>query len=86
MLAPPSLTVLNFLSRRSVVGTNTGWGTNPNPAQIASIAALVGAFSLASGSADSAVVVNLPAGAYTAEISGVNNTTGVDLAELYEVP
>jgi hypothetical protein len=46
----------------------------------------VGAFPFAPGSADSAVVISLPAGAYTAQVSGVNNTTGLALAELYEAP
>jgi hypothetical protein len=67
------------------IASNTGWGTNTTPAQIASVAAQVGAFALASGSADCAVIVNLQAGAYTVEISGVNNTTGIALAEVYEV-
>jgi isoamylase len=82
-LSEPSLSVTN--SAGAVVASNTGWGTNPNPSQIASIAAQVGAFPLASGSADCAVVVSLPAGAYTVQISGVGNTTGVALAEVYEV-
>jgi hypothetical protein len=69
-----------------MIATNTGWGTNTNPAQIASVAAQVGAFALVSGSADSADVVNLAPGAYTIQISGVNSTTGVALAEVYEVP
>ena len=46
----------------------------------------MGAFALTSGSADSAQIVNLTAGAYTMQISGVGNTTGVALAEVYEVP
>jgi len=36
-------------------------------------------------SADSALLVSLPPGAYTAEINGLNSTTGVALAEVYEV-
>lgn len=83
VLAQP---VLSVLSGQNVVGSNTGWTTGTNPSQITSIGATVGAFSLASGSADSAVVVNLPAGAYTAQVAGVNSTTGVALAEVYEVP
>jgi hypothetical protein len=83
VLAQSSLSVL---SGQTVIASNTGWGTNANPSQITSIGATVGAFSFAAGSADSAVVVNLSAGAYTAEVSGVNNTTGVALAEVYEVP
>jgi glucose/arabinose dehydrogenase len=83
-LAQPSLSV--FDSAGNVIATNTGWGTSSNPAQIASAAATVGAFALASGSADSAQIVSLSAGAYTMQVSGVNNSTGVALAELYEMP
>ena len=82
-LVQPSLSVL---SGTTVLSSNTAWGTYSTPAEIASVAAQVGAFALASGSADSAVIVSLPAGAYTAQVSGVGNTTGVGLAELYEVP
>jgi YVTN family beta-propeller protein len=82
-LAKPSLSVFN--SAGTMVASNTGWGTNSNPAQIASVAAQVGAFAFASGSADCALVVSLPAGAYTVQVSGVSNTTGVALAEVYEV-
>jgi hypothetical protein len=81
-LAQPSLSVF---SGQTVIASNTGWGTNPNPSQIASVAAQVGAFPFASGSADCAVIVSLPAGAYTVEISGVGDATGVALAEVYEV-
>jgi Ig-like domain-containing protein len=82
VLAQPTLSVY---SGSTVIASNTGWGTNSNPALIASTAAQVGAFSLASGSADCAVIVSLGAGPYTVQISGVNGTTGVALAEIYEV-
>jgi septal ring-binding cell division protein DamX len=75
-----------FDSTGKVIATNTGWGTNGNPAQIASTASSVGAFSLASGSGDSAQVISLSPGAYTMQVSGVSSTTGVALAEIYEVP
>jgi len=84
-LAQPSLTV-TAQAGGATIGTNTGWGTGSNPSQITSIGASVGAFALVSGSADSALVVNLTPGAYTMQISGVGNTTGVGLAEVYEVP
>jgi hypothetical protein len=83
VLAQPTLSVL---SGQTVLGSNTGWGTAPDPSQIASVGTSVGAFSLASGSSDSAMIVKLMPGAYTAQISGENNTTGVALAEIYEVP
>jgi hypothetical protein len=83
-LAQPSLSV--FDSSGTVIASNTGWGTGSNPTQITSAGASVGAFALASGSADSALIVNVSAGAYTMQLSGVNNSTGVALAEVYEVP
>jgi hypothetical protein len=68
-----------------LVASNTGWGTGPNAAQIPGISASVGAFPLTTGSADSALVASLTAGSYTVQISGVSNTQGVALAEVYEV-
>jgi hypothetical protein len=84
VLAQPSLSV--FDNSGNVIAANTGWGTNANPTQIDSTAATVGAFPLALGSADSAEIVNLRPGAYTMQISGVGNTTGIALAEVYVVP
>ena len=83
VLAQPILTVLN--SAGAMVASNTGWGTASNPSEIASIAAQVGAFALPNNSADCALIVNLSPGAYTVQVSGVGNTTGVALAEVYEV-
>ena len=82
-LAQPSLRVLD--NQGNVVASNTGWGTNPNPSQVANVAAQVGAFAFTPGSADCALVTSLPAGPYTVQVSGVGGTTGVALAEVYEV-
>jgi hypothetical protein len=46
----------------------------------------VGAFALPTGSRDAVLLLTLPPGAYTAQISGVADTTGVGLIEVYEVP
>jgi hypothetical protein len=67
------------------VATNAGWSSAPNASEIAAVTAATGAFALPSGSADSAILVNLAPGAYTAEIDGANGATGVALAEIYEV-
>jgi len=45
----------------------------------------VGAFALPSGSTEGALLVTLPAGIYSAEVSGVGNTTGTALVELYAI-
>ncbi len=41
---------------------------------------------IAASSADSALVVTLPAGAYSVEVTGAGGATGVAFPELYEVP
>jgi len=67
-----------------VLATNSGWGGSP---QLASVAASVGAFAWRNASSlDSALLVTLPPGAYTAQVSGASGDTGVALVELYEVP
>jgi hypothetical protein len=83
VLAKPSLTV--FDSSGTVIASNTGWGANSDPALIVSTSNSVGAFAFQSGSADCALIVSLQPGTYTAQVSGVNNSTGVALAEIYEV-
>ncbi|MCX6953908.1 MAG: hypothetical protein NTV51_17300 [Verrucomicrobia bacterium] len=45
-----------------------------------------GAFALKPGSKDSAMVVSLPPGSYSAVVSSVSNTSGAALIEVYEVP
>jgi len=83
LLAQPVLTL--FSAAGTVIATNTGWGTNSNSAQIAAAFTATGAFALPLDSADSALLVSLPPGSYTAEVSGLNGTEGVALAEVYEI-
>ncbi len=67
-----------------VLATNNGWGGDP---EIAATAAAVGAFSWTDPSSpDSALLITLPPGAYTAVVSGASGDTGVALVEVYEVP
>ena len=65
---------------------NTSWSAGTDAALIAAAAVRVGAFALSDGSKDCALLLYLPSGSYTAQISGVANTTGVALVEVYEVP
>ena len=67
----------------TLVASNTGWSGDP---QIAAVAAGVGAFAWTNPTgADSALLVTLPPGAYTAVVSGAAGDTGVALVEVYEV-
>ena len=83
VLADPTLTLY---SGTTALATNDNWSSGTNATEIAATAAAVGAFALTSGSKDAAIIVTLPPGAYTAVVSGVGNTTGTALVELYAVP
>jgi sugar lactone lactonase YvrE len=82
-LAQPVLTVLDKTGTK--IATNTGWGTNANAAQIAAAVHSQGAFAFAANGADSALLLTLQPGNYTAEVTGANGTTGTALAEVYLV-
>ena len=85
-LAQPVLSVYD--SGGNLVGLNVGWsnGSSADAVAVANAASAAGAFSLVPGSADSAVCLTLPPGQYTAEITGVDGTTGSALVEVYQVP
>jgi|CZKI01.1.fsa_nt_gi sugar lactone lactonase YvrE len=80
-LATPQLVLYD--SNNDALQSNGGWGGSQVLAQTF---AQVGAFPLNADSADAAILVTLPPGAYTAEVTGVNGAMGVGLAEIYEVP
>jgi hypothetical protein len=82
LLEAPTITLLN--STGTAIASNTGWSTNSNAAQIATVSQQVGAFALSSGSLDSVILTSLTPGSYTVELSGVGSTTGIGLVEVYE--
>jgi hypothetical protein len=75
---------LGLFSGSTELDGNSGWGGN---SEVANAAAAVGAFAWGSPTSnDSAILVTLPPGAYTAQVSGASNDSGVALVEVYEVP
>ncbi len=70
----------------SVIGRNDNWEEGAAGGSIAAASASVGAFALAAGSLDAALILNLFPGAYTAQVSGPGDQTGTALVEVYEVP
>lgn len=69
-----------------VVASNDNWHAQA-AADIVAAGRASGAFPLADGSSDAAVLVTLEPGAYTAVVNGgVNGTSGAALVEVYEVP
>jgi hypothetical protein len=81
-LTNPSLSIVRA-SDGVVVGTNTRWNTAANSSQIRTVSAGL-AFALPEGGGDSAFLQDLPAGAYTVAVTGVNAATGTVLAEVYD--
>lgn len=93
VLADPTLKVVT--SANVLVAQNDDWSTpqavagQPAPASgtdISAAATATGAFALTAGSKDSAILVTLPPGNYSAIVSGAGNTTGAALVEVYELP
>jgi len=79
LLADPFLTLINSATG-ATVATNDNW-----LASDAATMAAAGAFALPANSKDAVIVATLAPGAYTAQISGVGGTTGLTIAEVYEV-
>ena len=67
----------------TVVGSNDDWGGAPT---LATAMRAAGMGELAPGSADAALLLDLAPGIYTAQLTGVENTTGIGLVEIYEAP
>jgi sugar lactone lactonase YvrE len=82
VLENPVLTLFDAAGK--LVATNTAWSNNVNAPQVAAAMQSTGAFGLPQGSADSALLLGLAPGAYTAQLTGLNGATGVALAEVYE--
>ena len=76
---------LRLLSGNTVVASNTVWSTAPNAAEIITRSAEIGAFALAPNSGDCALLLGVAAGPYTVQLSGLNNTTGLGLVEIYDL-
>ncbi len=81
-LPDPELKLQNP-SSGAVLAVNTAWGGDT---EIANTAVSVGAFSWSVPSShDSALLITLPPGSYTAAASGESGDTGVAIVEVYEV-
>jgi sugar lactone lactonase YvrE len=83
LLPVPVLTV--FDSTGKVIASNSGWGSAATSPQIVAAETSVGAFLLGDNTSDCALILTVPAGTYTAQISSGDGSTGIALAEVYEM-
>jgi hypothetical protein len=82
-LADPQMAVYHG---NDVIATNNDWGDRGAAASIRAAEDKVGAFPLNAGSKDAAIVLDLDPALYSVKVTGVGDTTGVALVEVYEVP
>jgi len=83
VLADPAIAVLDATSTQ--IASNDNW-ESLNADAISAAGAQTGAFPFAHGSKDAALIVDLqPATTYTIQVSGVGNTTGNALVEVYDL-
>ena len=75
--------VLTIYQGGTVIYSNTVWGGDTTEAEVFPT---VGAFNLVVGHQDSGLLLSLPPGNYTAQVSGRNGGTGIALCEVYELP
>lgn len=93
----PSLALYDSAATANLITQDTGWQTAPSlPTTAPWLGAVapvdaapadfthLGAFALPQGSADSAMKISLPPGAYTAQVSSTVSSAGIVLAELYD--
>lgn len=80
-LADPVLNVYD--SKGNLVASNVSWSTSANAPALAAAAVATGAFALPATSADSALLLSLPPGSYTAVITSASNGSGSALFEAY---
>jgi hypothetical protein len=83
LLANPQL---ELHDANSLIGMNNDWQTTQIGGVITSDQVMeIQNSGLAPGPLESALIATLPPGNYTAIVSGVNNTTGIALAEVYDL-
>lgn len=75
-----------FDSHGNLMRTAHDWSSEVDADAIADAARRTGAFALDEGSDDSAMLVTLLPGAYTAQVAGENGSSGIALVEVYDLP
>ena len=78
-IADPKLEL--FTSSGSKIAENDTYAASLN-----AIFASVGAFGFVANAKDAALIVSLPPGGYTVQVSGADGGTGVAIVEVYELP
>lgn len=76
---------LELYQGAKVIGTNSGWATAKNAAEMSAAAKRALAFDLEANSLDAVIYTTLAPGSYTAAVSNNASTDGVALVEVYDL-
>lgn len=78
---------IRLFQNTTQIASNDDWCSDPTQvAAIEAAAKKTGLFALPEGSKDSAILIHLKPGLYTAQVSGSDGGSGVAMLEVYEVP
>ena len=84
---PLSDPMLTIYQGNTQLAQNDDWGSGPNTAQeLINAADSINAISLETGASDAAILITLAPGAYTLHVTSADGSTGIALAEIYEIP
>ena len=67
------------------IASNDNWESFGDPENLETIFQTVGAFALERGSKDAVALIELAPGAYTMQVSGVGDSAGISLVEVYDL-
>jgi hypothetical protein len=82
VLAHPVLSLFNVKGVK--IASSDSWDSGGLAAEITDVSAAVGAAPFAAGSLDAAIATNLDAGIYSLQVSGLKNTVGIALLEVFD--
>jgi len=82
---PLSDPLIKVLEGDRTIAENDNWESAPNLPALEAASTDAGAFPLAPGSLDAALLITVPPGSYTIQLSGADGASGVGLIELYEI-
>jgi len=82
VLARPVLSLFNV--KGVMLASSDAWDSGGLAAEITDVSTAVGAAPFTAGSFDAAIATELEAGPYSLQVSGLKNTTGVTLLEVFD--
>ncbi len=83
VIANPRLTLFRD---QTVLKVNDDWFRDPDAAQISTVATATGAFALGAQSLESAILIVLEPGSYSARVENVAGVPAIGMVEIYDVP